>query len=43
MTAGALLGSPLGIAISHRIPEAIQFRLFLGYLVVVLIVMLRPG
>ncbi|MCB1286805.1 MAG: sulfite exporter TauE/SafE family protein [Mycobacterium sp.] len=43
MTAGALLGSPLGIAISHRIPEAIQFRLFLGYLVVVLVVMLRPG
>ncbi len=43
MTAGALLGSPLGIAISHRIPEATQFRLFLGYLFVVLIVMLWPG
>ena len=39
MTVGALLGSPLGVGISHRIPEPIQFRLFLCYLVVVLAVM----
>lgn len=43
MTAGALLGSPLGVRISHRMPEAAQFRLFLAYLAVVLIAMALPG
>lgn len=43
MTAGALLGSPLGIRISHRIPENTQFWLFLSYLAVVLAVMVSPG
>ncbi|MDY6999785.1 MAG: sulfite exporter TauE/SafE family protein [Actinomycetota bacterium] len=42
MAAGALLGSPLGIRISHRLAEATQFRLFLGYLVVVLAAMVWP-
>lgn len=36
MTAGALLGSPLGVRISHRMTESTQFWLFLAYLVVVL-------
>ena len=43
MTAGALLGSPLGVRISHRMPEAAQFRLFLAYLAVVLIAMMWPA
>lgn len=43
MTAGALLGSPLGLRISHRMPESAQFRLFLAYLAVVLIAMVLPG
>ena len=43
MTAGALLGSPLGVRISHRMPEAAQFWLFLAYLAVVLVAMVLPG
>jgi uncharacterized membrane protein YfcA len=43
MTAGALLGAPLGIRISHRMPENTQFWLFLSYLAVVLAVMVLPG
>lgn len=43
MTAGALLGAPLGIRISHRTPENTQFWLFLSYLAVVLAVMVLPG
>lgn len=42
MTAGALLGSPLGVRISHRMRETIQFWLFLAYLGVVLAVMVLP-
>ena len=37
---GALAGSPLGIKLSHRIPDAMQYRLFLAYLALVLVVML---
>ena len=43
MTAGALVGSPLGVRISHRMKEPTQFRLFLAYLTVVLISMMVPG
>jgi len=43
MTAGALLGSPLGVRISHRMPETAQFRLFVAYLAVVLIAMTLRG
>ena len=43
MTAGALLGSPLGVRISHRMPETAQFWLFLAYLVVVLTAMVLPA
>lgn len=39
MTVGALLGSPLGVRISHRMPENAQFWLFLAYLAVVLVAM----
>ncbi len=42
MTVGALLGSPIGIRISHRMAETTQFRLFLTYLAAVLIVMVLP-
>ncbi len=42
MTAGALLGSPLGVRISHRMSETTQFRLFLGYLCIVLVTMVLP-
>lgn len=37
---GALAGSPLGIRFSHRISDALQFRLFIGYLCLVLATML---
>ncbi len=43
MAAGALLGSPLGVYISHRMAEPAQFWLFLSYLGVVLAVMAWPG
>ena len=43
MTAGALLGSPLGVRISHRMAETTQFWLFLTYLGVVVAVMVLPG
>ncbi|MCB0925192.1 MAG: sulfite exporter TauE/SafE family protein [Mycobacterium sp.] len=39
MTIGALIGSPFGVRISHRMNELRQFWLFLAYLVVVLIAM----
>lgn len=39
MTFGALLGSPLGVRISHRMQENTQFWLFLAYLLAVLIAM----
>ncbi|MGD9620198.1 MAG: sulfite exporter TauE/SafE family protein [Mycolicibacterium sp.] len=42
MAAGALVGSPLGVRISHRIKETTQFWLFLAYLTVVLISMVLP-
>lgn len=42
MTAGALIGSPLGVRISHRMPEAAQFWLFLAYLAAVLTAMVLP-
>jgi uncharacterized membrane protein YfcA len=40
LAAGALIGSPLGVRISHRLNEDTQFWLFLAYLTVVLSVML---
>lgn len=40
MAVGALVGSPAGIRISHRMDESTQFRLFVGYLAVVLVSML---
>jgi uncharacterized membrane protein YfcA len=40
LAAGALVGSPLGVRISHRLNEDVQFWLFLAYLTVVLSVML---
>ncbi|MCX2930712.1 sulfite exporter TauE/SafE family protein [Mycobacterium sp. CVI_P3] len=43
MTAGALLGSPLGVRISHRMAETAQFWLFLTYLAVVMLAMVLPG
>jgi len=43
MTAGALLGAPLGVRISHRIPDNVQFWLFLAYLTVVIIAMAFHG
>lgn len=42
MTTGALVGSPLGVRISHRMKETTQFWLFLAYLTVVLISMMLP-
>lgn len=39
MTAGAFLGSPLGVRISHSVSETTQFRVFLAYLGMVLVVM----
>lgn len=39
MTVGALVGSPFGVRISHRMGESKQFWLFLTYLVIVLIAM----
>lgn len=43
MAVGALLGSPLGVRISHRMPDTPQFWLFLAYLAVVLIAMVLPA
>ncbi len=40
LTAGALVGSPFGIRISHRLSKTIQFWLFLAYLAAVLTVMI---
>jgi uncharacterized membrane protein YfcA len=40
LAAGAFVGSPLGVRVSHRLHEATQFWLFLAYLVVVLAVMI---
>jgi uncharacterized membrane protein YfcA len=40
LSIGALIGSPLGVKISHSLDEDIQFWLFLGYLVTVLGVMI---
>lgn len=39
LAAGAVAGSPLGVRASHTIDEAVQFWLFLGYLVAVLVAM----
>lgn len=36
LSIGALIGSPLGVKISHKLDEDIQFWLFLGYLAIVL-------
>jgi uncharacterized membrane protein YfcA len=43
MTVGAVLGSPLGVRISHRMRETTQFMLFLAYLTAVLISMVLSG
>jgi uncharacterized membrane protein YfcA len=40
LSGGALIGSPLGVKISHGLDEDIQFWLFLGYLTIVLGVMI---
>lgn len=40
LSVGALIGSPLGVKISHRLNEDIQFWLFLVYLAIVLAVMI---
>ena len=40
LAAGALIGSPLGVRISHRVKEDVQFWLFLAYLALVLSVMI---
>lgn len=40
LSIGALAGSPLGVKISHKLDEDIQFWLFLGYLAIVLGVMI---
>jgi uncharacterized membrane protein YfcA len=40
LSGGALIGSPLGVKISHSLDEDIQFWLFLGYLTIVLGVMI---
>jgi uncharacterized protein len=40
LSGGALIGSPLGVKISHKLDEDIQFWLFLGYLTIVLGVMI---
>ena len=40
LSGGALIGSPLGVRISHGLDEDIQFWLFLGYLTIVLGVMI---
>lgn len=40
LSAGALAGSPLGIKLSHWIPDAVQYRIFLFYLTLILVVML---
>jgi uncharacterized membrane protein YfcA len=41
LSIGALVGSPLGVKISHKLDEDIQFWLFLGYLAIVLGIMIR--
>ena len=35
LSGGALIGSPLGVMISHSLDEDIQFWLFVGYLTIV--------
>jgi uncharacterized membrane protein YfcA len=40
LSIGALVGSPLGVKISHKLDEDVQFWLFLGYLAIVLGVMI---
>lgn len=43
LAAGGLTGAPLGLAISRRIDDHLQGRLYLVYLAVVLVVMLLHG
>lgn len=40
LSVGALVGSPLGVRVSHRLDEDVQFWLFLTYLTIVLAVMI---
>ncbi len=40
LAVGSLAGSPLGIRLSHRITDNVQYRMFLAYLTLVLVVML---
>ena len=40
LSVGALVGAPLGVRVSHRLDEDVQFRLFLTYLTIVLAVMI---
>jgi uncharacterized protein len=40
LSVGALVGSPLGVRVSHRVDEDVQFWLFLTYLTIVLTVMI---
>ncbi|MBS28366.1 MAG: hypothetical protein CL566_05485 [Alphaproteobacteria bacterium] len=43
LAAGALVGSPLGIRASHRIPDLLVHRMFTGYVALILVVMLVWG
>jgi uncharacterized membrane protein YfcA len=43
LAAGALIGSPFGIRASHRIPDILLHRMFVGYLTLILTVMLIWG
>ena len=40
LAVGSLAGSPLGIRLSHRITDIFQYRMFLAYLTLILVVML---
>jgi uncharacterized membrane protein YfcA len=43
LAAGALIGSPFGIRVSHKVADMLLHRLFIGYLAFILIVMLTQG
>ena len=40
---GALVGSPGGVKVSHRIPDVLIHRMFIGYLALILFVMVLWG
>ncbi len=43
LAVGALFGSPGGVKISHRIPDVLIHRMFIGYLALILFVMIVWG